>query len=108
MCEGREVELCTYPSAAVKNSPLNIYRDALILPAIAANLYVPPIPGVNPKDISGNPIFAFSAAKTVSIDKTNSRPPPNATPFTPQIICFFTLINASANSPTIGCVISVS
>jgi len=77
-------------SSAPMKSPVIQSSIALDLPIALVNLWVPPIPGMTPRLISGYPNLALSPATKISHIMASSQPPPNAKPLTTPIMGFLT------------------
>lgn len=66
---------------AVRTCPVKINSLARAIPINRTNRWVPPAPGIIPKEVSGNPTLAMVLDATrMSVAKANSKPPPTATP----------------------------
>ena len=65
------------------------------------SLCVPPIPGINPRLISGWPNLASEEAIIKSVNKQSSNPPPKACPSTNEIIgsLIFSILSKLLNNP---------
>jgi hypothetical protein len=81
----------TFHSAAFlpsKPYPVRMNLNAFFYPISLASLWVPPIPGISPKLISGSAKYAFSLHTIISQYNANSHPPPKAFPFTAAMTGF--------------------
>ena len=60
--------------------PVRISSSALPRPTTRDSRCVPPLPGIMPRETSGNPSFASSTATRMSQASASSQPPPRAKP----------------------------
>ena len=67
-------------------SAVNISSFAIASPTIQGRVWVPPAPGNIAREVSGNPIIAYSVDTQISEERASSIPPPRVAPSTRAIV----------------------